>query len=156
MGCFEMVEVKKELLAPCGLYCGVCRIYKAHKDNDMEFKREILHTLNSYGAKTVNDIACTGCLSNDVVFPFCRTCSVKDCIKNKEIEGCYQCDEFPCKIITTWPDPLDKKSCFALSLLGVTLELKNGLTQRRKDIDAPNVGTGYFMGRRNVRNVIIM
>ncbi len=43
---FEMFDLKKELLAPCGLYCGVCRIYKAHRDNDLKFKKEILPTLN--------------------------------------------------------------------------------------------------------------
>lgn len=106
---FEMSDVKKELLAPCGLYCGVCRIYKAHRDNDLEFKKQILPTLNDYGAKSVDDIACTGCLSDGVIFHFCRTCPIKDCIKNKKIEGCYLCDDFPCTIITNWPDQLDKK-----------------------------------------------
>ena len=39
---FKMIDFKEELLAPCGLYCGVCRIYLAHKDNDLEFKKEIV------------------------------------------------------------------------------------------------------------------
>ncbi len=106
---YKMTEVKKELLAPCGLYCGVCRIYKAHKDNNVEFKKEILPTLNDFGAKTVDDIACTGCLSDGVIFHFCQECPIKDCIKSKNIEGCYRCEDFPCEIITNWPDPLDKK-----------------------------------------------
>ena len=84
---FKMDDIEKDLLAPCGLYCGVCRIYKAHRDNDLEFKKEILPTLNNYGAKTVDDIACTGCLSDDVKFHFCRICPIKDCIKNKKIES---------------------------------------------------------------------
>lgn len=104
-----MSDIKKELLAPCGLYCGVCRIYKAHKDNDLEFKKEILPSLREFGAKAVDDIACTGCLSDDVVFCFCQTCPIKDCVKNKGIESCSQCKDFPCKIITNWPDPMDKK-----------------------------------------------
>ena len=33
--------VNKELLAPCGLYCGVCAILMAHRDNNQKFK-EIL------------------------------------------------------------------------------------------------------------------
>lgn len=105
----KLIDNKKDLLAPCGLYCGVCRIYQAYKDNDLEFKKEILPTLNDFGVKTVDDIACTGCLSDGIVFHFCRSCPIKDCIKNKELEGCYKCDEFPCKIINGWSDPLDKK-----------------------------------------------
>ena len=36
-----MVVVKKELLSPCGLYCGVCRVYVAHRDDDKEFKQGV-------------------------------------------------------------------------------------------------------------------
>ena len=50
-----MVDVKDELLAPCGLYCGVCRVYIAHKDNDIEFKKEILPIYKAYGAKSVSN-----------------------------------------------------------------------------------------------------
>ena len=32
-----MADIKKELLAPCGLYCGVCRVYIAHRDDNQKF-----------------------------------------------------------------------------------------------------------------------
>ncbi len=38
------MEIKKEFLAPCGLYCGVCAIYIAHRDNNQKFK-ELLANL---------------------------------------------------------------------------------------------------------------
>ncbi len=50
-----MVLVKKELLSPCGLYCGVCRVYVAHRDDDKEFKQELLPIYKAYGTKTVED-----------------------------------------------------------------------------------------------------
>ncbi|MFW9936484.1 MAG: DUF3795 domain-containing protein [Candidatus Thorarchaeota archaeon] len=103
-----MVEVKKELLAPCGLYCGVCSIYIAHRDNNIKFKQVLLPVYKAF-AKSVDDIACTGCLSSDVVFPVCRSCPIKKCCTDKGIEGCYQCDEFPCKFITNFPIPVGKK-----------------------------------------------
>lgn len=102
------MEIKKELLAPCGLYCGVCRVYLAHKSNDMEFKKKILPTLSNPQTKSVDDIACTGCLSDGVVYHFCQKCSIRDCTKRRNIKGCYQCYEFPCKIIIEWPDLRDK------------------------------------------------
>ena len=93
-----MSKVKKELLAPCGLYCGVCSIYIAHRDNNVKFKQVLLPIYKAF-AKNIEDISCTGCLSNDIVFPVCRHCAIKKCTKNKGIEGCHQCDEFPCKLL---------------------------------------------------------
>lgn len=141
-----MVDIKEELLAPCGLYCGVCRIYLAHKDNDLEFKKEILPTLNSFVAKSVDDIACTGCLSKDVVFPFCRTCPIKDCIKNKEIKGCYQCDEFPCKIIINWPDPLDTKVIVRAVHAWRKLGTDKWVEAEEKRYQCPRCGNRLFHG----------
>ena len=91
-----MEKTNTNLLAPCGLYCGVCRVYIAHRDNNLKFKQELLPIYKAYGAKNVDDIACTSCLSDGIKFPFCRTCSIKECIKDKDIEGCRQCDEYPC------------------------------------------------------------
>lgn len=143
-----MVEVKKELLAPCGLYCGVCRIYKAHKDNDLDFKKEILPTLNDFGAKSVDDIICTGCLSNGAVFHFCRTCPIKDCIKNKEFEGCYQCDDFPCTIITNWADPLDKKIMLRAIPAWQELGTEKWVEQEEKRYECQKCGNMLFHGAK--------
>jgi len=145
---FEMNEVKKELLAPCGLYCGVCKIYKAHKDNDLEFKKEILSKLHDYGVKSVDDIVCTGCMSNGVVFDFCRTCRIKDCIKNKKIEGCYQCDEFPCKIINDWPDPLDKKVMLRAIPAWRDLGTKKWVKAEEERYQCPKCGNTLFHGAK--------
>lgn len=48
-------------------------------------------------------------MSNDIIFAFCQTCSIKDCIKYKSIEGCWECDKFPCRIIEEWPSLEGKK-----------------------------------------------
>ena len=103
-----MVEIKKELLAPCGLYCGVCSIYIAHRDNNLKFKEKLLPIYKAF-AKSVDDIKCTGCLSDKEVFPVCRVCAIKNCVKEKGLEGCHQCDEFPCKYINNFPIAIGKK-----------------------------------------------
>ncbi|MFW9820173.1 MAG: DUF3795 domain-containing protein [Candidatus Thorarchaeota archaeon] len=143
-----MSDVKKELLAPCGLYCGVCRIYQAYKENDLEFKKDILPTLNDYGVKTVDDIACTGCLSDGIVFHFCQSCPIKDCIKVKKIEGCYQCDEFPCKIINEWPDLLDKKIMFRSIPARRELGTEKWVKEEEKRYLCPNCGNKLFYGAK--------
>ena len=103
-----MVEVKEELLSPCGLWCGVCSIYIAHKSNNLKFKEKLLPIYRAF-AKTLDDIACTGCLSEGTVFPVCKVCSIKKCCKDRKIKGCYQCEEFPCKYIDNFPIPVGKK-----------------------------------------------
>ena len=103
-----MVEVKNELLAPCGLWCGACSIYIAHENNNLKFKEKLLPVYKAY-AKDLDDIACTGCLSEGTVFPVCKVCAIKKCCKDKDIKGCYQCEEFPCKFIDNFPIPVGKK-----------------------------------------------
>ena len=103
-----MVEIKKELLAPCGLYCGVCAVYIAHRDNNLKFKKRLI-PVYSLIAKDVEDISCTGCLSEGIIFPYCQNCSIKNCSREKNIDGCYQCDEFPCDLIENFPLPVGKK-----------------------------------------------
>ncbi len=144
----KLTYIKKELLSPCGLYCGVCRIYQAHKENDLEFKKKILPTLYDYGAKTVEDIACSGCLSNGVVFHFCQSCPIKDCIKNKEIEGCYQCDKFPCKIIDDWPDQLDKKVMLRAIPAWRDLGTEEWVKNEEKRYKCPRCGNLLFHGAK--------
>ncbi len=102
-----MVEIKKELLAPCGLYCGVCAVYIAYKTNNEKFKKALLKVYPN--TKSVNDVKCTGCMSDGVIFGYCEYCQIKKCVRKKGIEGCHECDEFPCKYIKRFPLPVGKK-----------------------------------------------
>ena len=67
----KMPEVKKELLAPCGLYCGVCAIYMAHRDNNQKFKNLLVKVYP--WVSSADEIQCTGCLSDGIVFGYCQT-----------------------------------------------------------------------------------
>ena len=147
-----MVDVKNELLAPCGLYCGVCRVYIAHRDNDIEFKQEILPIYKAYGAKNVEDIACEGCLSDGIVFPYCKTCSIKDCIKDKGIEGCRQCDGFPCDIIDNWPSPAGKKVMLRVIPVWRELGTEKCVESEEKRYKCPQCGNQLFRGANQCIN----
>ena len=83
-----------ELLAPCGLYCGVCGVYMASRDNNQKLKDKLA---SAYGV-TSERIVCKGCLSNEK-FVYCQTCDIRKCIMEKNYEGCHQCNEFPCQLI---------------------------------------------------------
>jgi len=106
----NMVSINKKLLAPCGLYCGVCAVYIAHRDKNLKFKQSIVKVYHPF-TKTPEDIKCKGCLSQDKeeIFAFCQQCGIRECVLEKGIEGCHQCEEFPCWRIKKFPMPVGKK-----------------------------------------------
>ncbi|TXT58962.1 MAG: hypothetical protein BAJALOKI1v1_1510007 [Promethearchaeota archaeon] len=103
-----MNNINRDLMAPCGLYCGVCSIYIAHRDDNEKFKRVLLPVYKAF-VKSTDDIACTGCLSEGVVFPVCQKCAIKSCVREKGIDGCHQCVEWPCKFVENFPLAVGKK-----------------------------------------------
>jgi hypothetical protein len=106
------MDINPEYLAPCGLYCGVCGIAYATRDNNEKFRERLLGVYKGKlpGAEnlTAEDIRCEGCLSPNP-FLFCRICNIKSCSKEKGYAGCHECNEFPCGKIERFPVPVGKK-----------------------------------------------
>ncbi|TFF99861.1 MAG: DUF3795 domain-containing protein [Promethearchaeota archaeon] len=142
-----MVEVKKELLAPCGLYCGVCAIYIAHRDNNIKFKKALLPVYKAF-AKSIDDIACTGCLSDGTVFPVCEHCPIKDCVKEKGIDGCHQCDEWPCKYIENFPLAVGRKVIYRTIPTWRELGDEEFVKQEEERYHCPECGNPLFRGAK--------
>lgn len=142
-----MIEIKKELLAPCGLYCGVCSIYIAHRDNNLKFKQKLFPVYKAF-AKTVDDIACTGCLSEGIVFPVCIRCPVKKCVNQKGIEGCYQCDEWPCKFINNFPVEVGKRVILRTIPTWREKGTEKFVEEEEKRYHCPECGNPLFRGAK--------
>ncbi len=112
------MEINRNLLAPCGLYCGVCAIHIADRDNNDKFKERLVNlykggvagkgTLPNSENLTIDDIKCGGCLSNDL-FMHCKQCEIRDCVREKGYTGCHECDEFPCEYIDNFSMKVGKK-----------------------------------------------
>lgn len=69
-------DIDAIMFAPCGMDCMVCYKHCYHKK------------------------PCAGCLNNDEGKPeHCRKCKIKDCVKEKSLTYCFECSEFPCKLI---------------------------------------------------------
>lgn len=98
------MPVDEKLLAPCGLYCGVCSIRVAYVTENEKLKEKIS---GFYGVPP-EQIACEGCKS-DVVFVYCRVCPISDCATERNLKGCHQCDDFPCERIDNFPFEQGKK-----------------------------------------------
>ena len=106
------MELNPNFIAPCGLYCGVCGVYYATRDNNEKFKEKLVDV---YQGKitwvkevTKEGVSCEGCLSDNPSV-FCAKCAIKDCNRQKGYDGCHQCDEFPCEYIENFPMPVGKK-----------------------------------------------
>ena len=106
------MEINSEYLAPCGLYCGVCGILYATKNNNEKFRKALLGVykdkLPGCEALSVDDIRCEGCLS-EAPFIYCRECPIKNCTKSKGYMGCHECSDFPCRLIENFPIEVGKK-----------------------------------------------
>ena len=106
------MNINRDFVAPCGLYCGVCAIYIAHRDNNEKFKERLVKlyqgaisdkgTLPNSETLSVTDIKCKGCLS-DERFMHCQQCEIRSCAMDKGYEGCHQCAEFPCQYVENFP-----------------------------------------------------
>jgi hypothetical protein len=106
------MEINPGLLAPCGLYCGVCGVYYATRDENEKFLQKLLKVyqggIPQLAQLTTEDLRCDGCLSDRVSY-FCRVCAIKSCTREKGYAGCHECADFPCPHVEGFPMPVGKK-----------------------------------------------
>jgi len=64
------MKINPDFLAPCGLYCGVCAVLYATRENNLKFKEKLVGLYKGRLPETENlsveDIHCKGCLSEEV------------------------------------------------------------------------------------------
>lgn len=98
-------KLNETMFAPCGMNCLVCYKHCYHKK------------------------PCYGCLQSDDGKPeHCRKCKIKDCVKEKTLQYCFECWEYPCKRLKY----LEKsyRTRYGASLYENSLFVKeNGLTK---------------------------
>ena len=112
------MSINPEYASPCGLYCGVCAILIAHRDNNQKLKERLVNLYQGHvlgkGALpnsesfSVQDIRCNGCLSDDQ-FMHCRQCDIRKCSQERGYQGCHECNDFPCRYIDEFPMAVGKK-----------------------------------------------
>jgi len=76
-----MNEKETVLIAPCGIFCGICASYLAYSKNIPKKKNRISH--------------CTGCRPRNKQCAYLK----KNCpslLENK-ILFCYECEQYPCE-----------------------------------------------------------
>jgi len=100
------MKINSDYLAPCGLYCGVCAVLYASRDNDQKFQERLVGVYKGKLPRSDNlkpeDIQCKGCLS-DETFGYCSRRAIRACARKKGYAGCHECQDFPCRLIKNFP-----------------------------------------------------
>ena len=149
------MKIHPEFISPCGLYCGVCAIYIAHRDNNIKLKEKLVALykggtpgkgiLPNSDTLTIDDIQCDGCASGNL-FMHCRQCEIRNCTKEKGFSGCHECDDFPCAFIQDFSMTVGKK----VILRCVPYRRKVGTEKWIEDEEAryycPECGNKVFRG----------
>ena len=136
-----------DLLAPCGLYCGVCGVYMANRDNNQKLKEKLAV---AYGV-TPEQIDCKGCQS-DTKFTYCETCAIRSCNQEKNYAGCHECEDFPCKLIDDFPVPVGKKVILRSIPARRNLGTEKWVDEEEKRYSCPQCGDQLFRGARRCGN----
>ncbi|MGV8080120.1 MAG: DUF3795 domain-containing protein [Syntrophales bacterium] len=137
----------KELISPCGLYCGVCGIHKAGVDNDEPLKEKLAKL---YGVDSPAKIQCAGCRSEEPFF-FCRVCAIKSCAEEKNLEGCHQCESFPCEKIQGFPFAEAKENMLRAVPRWRELGTEAWVKEEEERFRCKSCGTDSFRGARKCR-----
>lgn len=104
-----MTKIQPEYLAPCGLYCGVCRIRQATEENDLVYLQRLVKIYGrrfpAVATAPEEELKCEGCLSTRR-FVVCQACSIRDCSQGKGHQGCHECADFPCQLVEDFGMPV--------------------------------------------------
>ena len=109
-------EYVKQRLAPCGLNCSKCFAFKTGDIAEASHKlKEALGDFDNYAKRFINLLdekvfmkypefkemlqyfsmpKCSGCrVEKCKLF---KDCKVRECAKNREVDYCFECVDFPC------------------------------------------------------------
>jgi predicted RNA-binding Zn-ribbon protein involved in translation (DUF1610 family) len=101
-GWTETEFADRNLLAPCGLYCGACGVYLATRNGDAKFKER----LGALYGSAPEETECLGCMQPDppkTLYGYCRQCPIRDCVRSRGFYSCHQCADWPCSLVTGFP-----------------------------------------------------
>lgn len=88
-----------KMIGYCGIICSDCPVLMAtQKNDDAERKRVAEIFTRQYGKEyKPEDINCDGCISDSSrIFSYCTVCEIRKCGREKEVENCAHCVEYPC------------------------------------------------------------
>lgn len=90
------IQPEKSLCAVCGLFCAACTLFMAtRKDSGW------LEAMAARFDRPMEDLQCDGCRAERRGF-YCRECKMSACTREKGIDFCNECGEYPCEDLKTF------------------------------------------------------
>ena len=93
-----------EIIGYCGITCTQCPVYEAtQEDDDAEREKWAKTYTRQYGREyRPEDINCDGCPTDGTrIFRFCNDCRIRDCAREKNVESCAICEDYPCETLAS-------------------------------------------------------
>jgi len=97
-----MSSTSQDSIAPCGIDCATCPILKAA--NDPGFAKNLAEDWRKGGQSEAKAdwFKCQGCRGPDSLV-WSENCKIRQCCsKEKRLQNCSVCKDFPCELITTF------------------------------------------------------
>jgi hypothetical protein len=111
-----MKEFDRNLIAPCGMNCGICSAYLAYSRNIPRKRGKIIH--------------CIGCRPRNKQCAFLKGYCTR--LNNGEVQFCFECNDFPCYRLSRLDQRYKEK--YGMSMIENLNEIKNsGIDKFLKD-----------------------
>ena len=91
-----IIEMNKKIIAPCGIDCFNCEVYEDNITTEMQDR------LSAITKIPAEKITCPGCVDGNLCLFLKfqgKRCETLDCVNEKKVEFCYECDDFPCRLL---------------------------------------------------------
>ena len=89
----------EKMVACCGIVCTQCPVYLATLNDDDNARKEVAELWSKQFGFDIKpeDANCDGCLSTGGrLFNHCKTCSIRQCGKERQLNNCASCPEYAC------------------------------------------------------------
>lgn len=134
------MSLNRNLIAPCGIHCEPCPLYKARTDEKL---RQIL--ADKLGAPA-EMMSCDGCRpTNGSPMPLRgAVCPTYTCPRDRGVEFCHECGDFPCRLLHPVAERADT--------LPHNTKLMSLLVMKRDGVESwaeqyPLINKRYFEGK---------
>ncbi len=135
-----MKNVDTKLIAPCGIDCSICELYKTNITD------EFAATVSERTGRLKDKLPCEGCKPGH---GNCTTmtgpCLTFECVTKKGVEYCFECDEFPCEKLAPvaqgadrFPHNIKVYNLCRMKLVGV---------EKWAAEESEKIKTNYFTGK---------
>ncbi|WP_024834513.1 DUF3795 domain-containing protein [Ruminiclostridium josui] len=98
------------LAAVCGHFCTACSLFIGSQEDP-----ERLKGISKRTNRTIEEVTCHGCRSDNKSFYCTTVCKMRDCAEKHKVDFCSLCEEYPCEEFKAFeseaPDRIEVAGC---------------------------------------------